>query len=202
MPSSLKIRNDPLSFIFNKKDNSIAQDVVEYINSNKDAVAEIEGDHFYCKSASDENHAEQIGKEKSGFSKKMKSIISIVIFVIVYYFFIADDKKSHNVTNVAVAEKAPVKNKTQLYELISAKEDEISPYGELADLFNLGSDGTDLQRSEVLKGLKGKIIKWNLTVYEISKISDDKYRVHTNSGFDVKMVNDQIKVFGKDFNLN
>lgn len=96
------------------------------------------------------------------------------------------------------SENIKLKNISDANDLVKYKEDQISPTGELAELFNLGSDRTNLQRSEALKKLKGKVIKWNLTVYEISAGSDDKYRVQTDSGFDVKRLDEKLRLFNNE----
>lgn len=66
-------------------------------------------------------------------------------------------------------------------ELENESPSDLVPQGELANMFNLGSDNTDLQRENKLKEITGKIVQWQLPVYEISK-SDDEYKVQTSGG--------------------
>lgn len=66
-------------------------------------------------------------------------------------------------------------------ELAAATPAQISPTGELAAMFNLMSDNTDLQRENKLKEIKGKIVEWALPVYEIAK-DGDGYKVQTEPG--------------------
>ena len=60
----------------------------------------------------------------------------------------------------------------------------IQPYGELASIFNMGSDYTDLQRENKLNEIKGKVVEWSLPVYEVSR-SGDVYKIQTKSGFGI-----------------
>lgn len=64
--------------------------------------------------------------------------------------------------------------------LVSASVTDLRPDGELAAIFDLGGHYTDLQRENKEKEIKGKVVQWNLPVYEVSK-HEDKYRVQTAS---------------------
>ena len=46
----------------------------------------------------------------------------------------------------------------------------------------LGSNYTDLQRDNMTKELKDKIVQWTLPVFEVSKLSENKYKIQTDSG--------------------
>lgn len=46
-------------------------------------------------------------------------------------------------------------------------------------MFHYGSDATDLQRSTKLKEITNQYVKWSLTLYEISEISEKNYLVVT-----------------------
>lgn len=63
--------------------------------------------------------------------------------------------------------------------LRTTKPASISPTGELAGMFFYGTDSTDLQREAKLKELEGVIVRWNLTVFDVKKISEDRYLVST-----------------------
>lgn len=65
----------------------------------------------------------------------------------------------------------------KLYEICAS---DISPRGELAKMFNIGSQYTDLQREEMLEKLAGKMIHWELPLYEISKIDQFNYKIITS----------------------
>lgn len=68
---------------------------------------------------------------------------------------------------------------TSIETLVNATPAQLSPTGELAAMFHLGSDNTDLQRENKLKEIKGKIVEWALPVYEVEKDGKD-YIVHTS----------------------
>lgn len=57
--------------------------------------------------------------------------------------------------------------------------------GELADAFNLGSTYTDVQRKRLLSEINGKLILWDVEVYEVKKISDWKYLIQTEGGINL-----------------
>jgi len=65
-----------------------------------------------------------------------------------------------------------------LDELERAPSVNISPKGELAEIFSYGSDFTDLQRQLKFKEIQGKVIEWHLPVYEV-KQSGDGYTIQT-----------------------
>lgn len=124
----------------------------------------------------------------------------LISFLMIFrsVFFGSDDKPS-SMTNsdtakVVQTEMQPPKNASPIDELIAAKPDSISPNGELAELFTFGSNGTDLQRQEELKKIKGKIVQWTLRVYEVSHVSGNKYRIQSESESSVSKVDGQYQV--------
>jgi len=62
--------------------------------------------------------------------------------------------------------------------LTNATVSNLKSTGELAAMFNLGSDYTDLQRDAKLKEIKGQVVQWTLPVYEISE-SGSGYMIQT-----------------------
>lgn len=80
--------------------------------------------------------------------------------------------------------KQTVASVSKLDELAVMLAATLSPTGELAAMFNLMSDNTDLQRENKLKEIKGKVVEWSLTVYEVEK-DGDGYTVQTKAGNDV-----------------
>lgn len=124
----------------------------------------------------------------------------LISFLMIFrsVFFGSDDKPS-STTNadkdkVVQTEMQPPKNASPIDELIAAKPDSISPNGELAELFTFGSNGTDLQRQEELKKIKGKIVQWTLRVYDVSHVSGDKYRIQSESQSSVSKADGQYQV--------
>lgn len=72
-------------------------------------------------------------------------------------------------------------------EKIKALEDfselsDISPVGELYEVFKFNSQYTDIQRENRLASLKGKVVNWDCTVYEVSKTGDRRYLINSTPG--------------------
>lgn len=55
----------------------------------------------------------------------------------------------------------------------------ISPTGDLARIFKLNSEHTDLQRKKTEQEITGKIVQWTLPVYEVREHGNG-YRIHTS----------------------
>lgn len=75
-----------------------------------------------------------------------------------------------------------------LTEMTTATPSSLSPTGELADMFSMMSDHTDIQRDNKEKEIIGKIVDWKLPVYDVNKTSDDrgdKYKIQTSGGDNV-----------------
>jgi hypothetical protein len=70
--------------------------------------------------------------------------------------------------------------KDKLKALDTTKPSDLSPTGELAKIFNLASTHTDLQRENKEKEIKGQVVQWELTVYDVEKSGDD-YKVQTKT---------------------
>jgi hypothetical protein len=77
-----------------------------------------------------------------------------------------------------------------LAELAKSQPSDIQANGELARIFKLGSDYTDLQRDNKISEIKGQIVAWTLPVYEVQK-DGGTYKVQTQSS----LRSDQIGVF-------
>ena len=56
-----------------------------------------------------------------------------------------------------------------------------APSGELARIFTLFSEYTDLQRDQKERELKGIVVQWRLPVYNVSSGPSPFYRVQTSS---------------------
>ena len=70
---------------------------------------------------------------------------------------------------------------TTLENIANAQVANISASGELSELFSLGSKNTDIQRDNMAKEIKGKVVQWSLPVYEVKKRDENIYRVQTKS---------------------
>jgi hypothetical protein len=90
------------------------------------------------------------------------------------------DKKDQNIVNSAEQPaKVPPLKKSEIDLLVEASPELlVLPTGEIAEIFKVMSDYTDIQRSNKLKELKNKIVVWNLTVYNINK-AGKKYVIQT-----------------------
>jgi len=97
-----------------------------------------------------------------------------------YFFAIAFD------VNLEVIKKDPFafvkelskSSREKATDMLSQK---ITPIDQskLCPVFKLNSKFTDLQRDNILKDLKGKIIEWKLPVYEVSSESDNVFKIQT-----------------------
>lgn len=70
-------------------------------------------------------------------------------------------------------------NNGPLEKLENATASDIQPSGELAALYEIGGNATDIQRDNKTSEIKGKIIDWTLEVYEVSKSGSD-YIIQTS----------------------
>ena len=67
---------------------------------------------------------------------------------------------------------------TELGQLASASPANLSPIGELAQMFTLMSDYTDLQRENKLKEIEGQVVSWTLPVYDVHR-DGEGYKIQT-----------------------
>lgn len=65
-------------------------------------------------------------------------------------------------------------------ELESAEASDLKPTGELAATLELGGAYTDVQRENAFRAIQGKVVAWELPVYDVTR-HDDSYRVSTES---------------------
>ena len=106
----------------------------------------------------------------------MKYFYTLCIILVLAAFF----GSGNNTEGDATKKLSPVVIKKSEIDLLLEGEPDlsISPIGDLADIFKIGSEYTDIQRSNTLKDLKDKIVVWRLTVYNINK-SGKKYVIQT-----------------------
>jgi uncharacterized protein YecT (DUF1311 family) len=74
------------------------------------------------------------------------------------------------------SDKSPPIN--PLAQLEQEAPSELNPHGELAAMFAFGGNNTDLQRENRLKEITGKVVQWQLPVYDVKK-SGNGYRIQT-----------------------
>ena len=103
-----------------------------------------------------------------GFFKK--ALIVLVIFIAIA---------------VAVAPSSDEQNQALANEIDAISNaqlaNDISP-AELQKMFSIGSEYTDVQRDNKEKEIIGKVVEWDLEVYEVNKRGENEYRVQTSSG--------------------
>lgn len=77
----------------------------------------------------------------------------------------------------------PSKDQIQakLQEIEKAQPSDLSAHRELVQIFGFISKRTDIQRENKEKEIKGKIVEWELPVYEVKKTSENVYRVQTSA---------------------
>ena len=117
---------------------------------------------------------------KCGGKLKMGKMLKLIILIAVIAVIAA-------ITGPSLMEKKETLEQL-LAEMTTATPSSLSPTGELAGMFSLMSDHTDLQRDNKEKEITGKIVDWTLPVYEVQKKSDDRgdqYRIQTSSGSSV-----------------
>jgi hypothetical protein len=128
--------------------------------------------------ASQSSASADLGKKNSKARKPMWVKILIVIFALLAFVIAKSSyqgyKREHPGTGTATAQS------DEFAELAAATPAQLSPTGELAAMFNLMSENTDLQRKNKLKEIKGKIIEWTLPVYEVRQAGSG-YAVQTEA---------------------
>lgn len=107
----------------------------------------------------------EMGKEKSKARKPFWVKALIVIFALLVFAIGKSSyqgyKREHPGANATTAQS------DEFSELAAATPAQLSPAGELAAMFNLASDNTDLQRENKIKEIRKKIVEWTLPVYEV-----------------------------------
>jgi uncharacterized OB-fold protein len=105
--------------------------------------------------------------------KKKTSVFSSLVFiaiVVIVIVVVSQPSKEQKTAQVAQT----------LEQLANAPVSNISPHGELAEIFLPMSKYTNVQRENKEKKITGKVVQWKLKVYEVSPPSGDKYRIQTS----------------------
>ncbi|NMV37884.1 hypothetical protein [Ralstonia insidiosa] len=85
------------------------------------------------------------------------------------------------VSVITGANRSPASPQTKpAVQLDAAPPSNLRPDGELASIFELGSRSTNLQREKKEAEIRGKVVAWRLSVYEVSK-RGNVYRIQTSS---------------------
>lgn len=80
--------------------------------------------------------------------------------------------------------EAEKEKQQQIKALYNASPSEVRPDGNLKELFELMSENTDIQRENAEARLTGKIVEWQLCVFEVTK-KDGYYRIQTDDDVNV-----------------
>lgn len=74
----------------------------------------------------------------------------------------------------------------RLAEVQASSPSPISPSGELAGMFSIISDSTDIQRENRENEITGSIVEWTLPVFDVTRVSEENmiYRIQTPSSSD------------------
>lgn len=72
----------------------------------------------------------------------------------------------------------------QAQSLQNATPSDLKPYGKLSELFGVMSQYTDIQRENAESDIVGKVVEWQLQVYEVST-HEDYYKIQTQSNQNV-----------------
>ncbi len=118
--------------------------------------------------------AESCPKCGAVLKKKRKKTSSFTYVVLCFFLIVAmyaykdgEDKK---------------KDEETLKHLPTSLVADISPVGQLGEVFSLPSDYTDLQRDKIVKDIKGETVQWTLPVYDVRKVGTS-YRIQTEARF-------------------
>lgn len=82
------------------------------------------------------------------------------------------------------AKKAKAKTQAELESLVSATPSSLRPDGKIKEQFALFSDFTDVQRENASAEFTGKIVEWQLSVYDVDR-RGDIYRIQTSGGVNI-----------------
>lgn len=111
--------------------------------------------------------------------KKIEKVGSVIFWIFLVgggiWWYLAHHDGNENIIN-------------DNYDIIDTTPTNISPHGELADIFNPFSDYTDLQREDTINRIKGKVIEWTLPVYEVKRDGTDYTVIFESSGKTVGVI--------------
>lgn len=77
-------------------------------------------------------------------------------------------------------EQKAAKHQQDIQALAQQKAEVIYPDDEIAQVFAIGSKYTDVQRENAERQLKGKVVQWQLPVYNVTKSGDNVYKIQTS----------------------
>jgi hypothetical protein len=97
--------------------------------------------------------------------------------IVVLFVLIGVSSKNDNSTS---ADKAKRQSDTSPLALLEAEPISDLKAGKLAEIFQLGGNATDVQRENVEAAIKGKVVDWQLRVFEVKR-KGENYHIITES---------------------
>lgn len=103
-------------------------------------------------------------KLKMGFMMKL-GIVIVAIIALATAFSMSDEEIQDKVTQIQ-----------------NTPSSDLSPSGDLANMFSMISDSTDIQRDNKEKEITGKVVQWSLPVFDVNVQSEERntYRIQTS----------------------
>ena len=104
-----------------------------------------------------------------------------ILIVIGFIVFFNKDEIRHrfDVDDSFLSNATLSKEQKKIKELEPFSGDsDILPDGKLYEMFKLNSQYTDVQRENELQNLKGRMVSWECSIYEVGKIDDKHYIVY------------------------
>lgn len=114
----------------------------------------------------------EVDRKIKSIVETFKLLVSLVVFALLLYGLF----HAWHLISAEFNKPNPIE------QLKLSKPSALHPDGELAEIFELGGDFTDLQRQLKLEDIRGKVVEWHLPVYDVKR-SGDKYTIQTSSSF-------------------
>ena len=171
------------------------QKAQQHVSNSAKSVSEIEKDS----SLSDENESQlkhedgnvnqrnrieqQNISSKNTANENRGQIVAFAVLLIVIGFIVFFNKdeirQRFDMDNSFSSNDTLSKEQKRIKELESFSGDsDILPDGKLYEVFKLNSQYTDVQRENELQSLKGRMVSWECSIYEVSKIDDKHYTIY------------------------
>lgn len=116
--------------------------------------------------------APQKGKDLKTFVSWVVGGVLVIVIAVLVISLGAQDQKTDK-------DESKNYNESSLISLSSGTPSSISPSGQLASIFQFGSEYTDVQRENALNEIKGKLVAWHLPVYEVDR-NGEGYKIQTS----------------------
>lgn len=111
-------------------------------------------------------------KDESNSTRQHGGALGGILFVLVVgaFIYMLLSPKANKDGTTAVTDP--------IVEISAAQPSLLRPDGELAEIFALGTNSTELQREDKLTQIRGQVVQWTLPVYEVSR-AGDRYKIQT-----------------------